>query len=121
MLTTWGDAIARDALVIRIPIAAIPQKQVAIVTPGNIRREKSKGLYVDPLVRVPLHIPARRVAEVRKQRTNTYLVLGRGIIVFCPAIFLLNRIIGLDGHGRKRIAASGNLKADRKIVAGVGE
>jgi hypothetical protein len=104
-----------------IPVAAIPQKQVAIVTPENARRENSKGLYVDPLVRVSLHIPAWRVAEVRKQRTNTYLVFWRGIVVFCPAILLLNRIIGLDGHGRKRIAALRNLEADYKIVAGVGE
>ena len=68
---------------------------------------------------MPLHVPAGTVAEVGKQRTNAHLVLRRGVIVLRPAIFLLNRVVGINRDGGKWIAIIGNLEADHKIVAGV--
>jgi len=92
-----------------------------MVTLENNRRGNREALYVDPLVGMPLHVPARAVAEVGKQRTNAHLVLRRGIIVLRPAIFFLNRVVRLNGDGRKRIAVIGNLETDHKIVASVSQ
>jgi len=47
------------------------------------------------------------------------LSLGLGEVVFGSAILFVNRIVGLDGHARKRIAAFRNLVADRKIIPDV--
>jgi hypothetical protein len=88
-------------------------------TTWKLKGEKTgnlQSLYVDPLLSMPLHIPAWTVAGVRKQGANTHLSLWLGKIVLGPAVLLVNRVVGLDGHGRKRIAAFPNLVPYRKII-----
>jgi hypothetical protein len=70
---------------------------------------------------VAIYIPARRVAEVRKQGMNAYLGLRLGKIVFGPAVLFVDRVVGLNGHVRKLITAMGNFVADGEIVSGVGK
>jgi hypothetical protein len=91
---------------------------------GKPKEEKQgayRNLYVNPLVRVPVHIPARTVAEVRKYGANANLGLRLSVIVFGSPILLVDRVIGLDGHGGKWIASIGNLEPDHKIVDCIGE
>jgi hypothetical protein len=86
---------------------------------GKPKEEKQgayQNLYVNPLVRVPVHIPARTVAEVRKYGANANLGLRLGEIVLSSPILLVDRVIGLDGHSGKWIASVGNLEPDYKIV-----
>jgi hypothetical protein len=79
------------------------------------------SLYVDPLIGVTFYIPAGTVAEVGKQGAHAHLALRLREIVFGSAILFVNRVVGLDGHGRKRIAAFRNLVPDREIVSQVGD
>ena len=78
---------------------------------------KLQSLYIDPFVRVPLHIPAGNVAEMGKQGANARLIFGLGKIVLGSAILFVNRIVGLDGHGRKGIAVIRNFVAEREIIS----
>jgi hypothetical protein len=94
---------------------------VPLGKPKEERPGAYQNLYVNPLVRVPVHIPARTVAEVRKYGTNANLGLRLGVIVLGSPILLVDRVIGLDGHGGKWIAAVGNLEADHKIITHVGD
>jgi hypothetical protein len=48
------------------------------------------------------------------------LALRLGKVVFGSAILFVNRVVGLDGHVRKWIAAFRDLVADGKIVSCVG-
>jgi len=50
------------------------------------------GLDIDPLLRVPSHIPTRAVAEVRKQRLDTNLILRRGKLVLSLAVLFVDRV-----------------------------
>jgi len=70
---------------------------------------------------VTLDIPARIVAEVGKQGANAHLALRLGKVVFRSAIFFVDRVVGLDGHGRKGFAAFRKFVTDGKIVSGVGD
>ena len=94
---------------------------VPLGKPKEERRGACQNLYVNPLVRVPVHIPARTVAEVRKYEANANLGLRLGEIVLGSPILLVDRVIRLDGHSGKWIAAVGNLVANRKIVPHVRE
>ena len=58
---------------------------------------------------------------MRKQGANAHLRFWLGEIEFRPAILLVNRIVGLDGYSRKRIAAFRNPIPDGKIVSRVSE
>jgi hypothetical protein len=73
-------------------------------------------LYVDPLIRMTLHVPAGTVAEVGKQGAHAHLALLLREVVFGSAVLFVNRVVGLDDHGRKRIAAFRNLVPDREII-----
>ena len=88
---------------------------------GTVQARRSEmmwnGLYIDALVRMPLHVPAWTVAEVRKQGAHANLRFRRSKIVFGPAILFVNRVIRLDGHAGKRVAALRNLVANRKVVS----
>jgi hypothetical protein len=77
--------------------------------------------YVDFLVGVPAHIPARTISEMGKEGMNAYLCFGLGEIEFGPAVLLMDRVVGLNGHVRKLIAAFRYPIADREIVSGVGD
>src|SRR5580704_808189 len=91
---------------------------------GKTKEEKQgayPNLYINPLVRVPVHIPARTVAEVRKYGANADLGLRLGVIVFGSPILLVDRVIGLDGYSGKWIASVWNLVADQKIVPRIRE
>src|SRR5580704_16339146 len=91
---------------------------------GKPKEEKQgayPNLYINPLVRVPVHIPARSVAEVRKYGANADLGLRLCVIVFGSPILLVDRVIGLDGYAGKWIASVGNLEPDHKIVDCIGE
>jgi|SRR5580692_269820 hypothetical protein len=91
---------------------------------GKPKEEKQgayPNLYINPLVRVPVHIPARSVAEVRKYGANADLGLRLGVIVFGSPILLVDRVIGLDGYSGKWIASVWNLVADQKIVPRIRE
>jgi len=91
---------------------------------GKPKEEKLgayQNLYVNPLVRVPVHVPARTVAEVRKYGANANLGLRLCEIVLGSPILLVDRVIGLDGHGGKWIASGGNLVANRKVVTRIRE
>ena len=50
---------------------------------------------------------------------NAYLRLRLGKIVFGPAVLFVDRVVRLDGHVRKLIAAFGNFVPDREIVPGI--
>ena len=95
-----------------------------MVPPGKPKEEKQgpyQNLDVNPLVRVPVHVPAWTVAKVRKYGANANLGLRLGIIVLGSPILLVDRVIGLDGYGGKWIASLGDLVANRKIVTRVRE
>ena len=80
-----------------------------------IHREKvgiRKGLNVDPLVSVPFQVPAGTVAEVGKERAHAHLALRLRKVEFGSAILLVNRVVGLNGDGRKLFAALRNLVPD---------
>jgi hypothetical protein len=89
---------------------------VPLGKPKEEKRGACRNLYVNALVRVPVHIPAWTVAEVRKYGANADLGLRLGVIVLGSPILLMDRVIGLDGHGGKWIASVGNLEPDHKIV-----
>jgi hypothetical protein len=94
---------------------------VPLGKPKEENQGACQNLDVNPLVRVPVHVPARTVAEVRKYGANADLGLRLGVIVLGSPILLMNRVIGLDGHGGKWIASVGNLVTNRKIVTHVRE
>jgi hypothetical protein len=85
------------------------------VEPGTRR-----GLYLGTPVFMPDHIPARTVAEVRKQRVNACLGFWPGVVIFDSAVLFVNRVVRLDCDSGKLIAAGWNPVADRNIVSGVG-
>jgi hypothetical protein len=94
---------------------------VPLGKPKEEKRGACKNLDVNPLVRVPVHIPARTVAEVGKYGANANLGLRLGKIVLGSPILLVDRVIGLDGHSGKWVAAVGNLEPDHKIVGCIRE
>jgi hypothetical protein len=94
---------------------------VPLGKPKEERQGAYLNLYVNPLVRVPVQIPARTVAEVRKYGANADLGLRLGVIVLGSPILLMDRVIGLDGYSGKWIASVGNLVANRKIVPRIRE
>jgi hypothetical protein len=58
---------------------------------------------------------------MRKQGANTHLGFWLSEIVLGLAIFFMDRVVRLDGHGRKRIAALRNLVPDRKVISRIRE
>ena len=81
-----------------------------MVSPGE-------SLYIDAFVGVAFQVPAWSVAEVGKQGANAALAFGLGKVKFGSAIFFMNRVVGLDGHGGKGVAALRNFVADGEIVS----
>jgi hypothetical protein len=94
---------------------------VPLGKPKEEKRGAWQNLDVNPLVHVPVHVPARTIAEVRKYGANANLGLRLGVIVFGSPILLVDRVIGLDGDSGKWIASVGNLVANRKVVTHVRE
>ena len=68
---------------------------------------------------MPFHIPAWKVAIVGKKGANANLIFRLGEIVLGFSILFVDGIVGLDSHGRKRVAAMRNLIADREIVSDI--
>jgi hypothetical protein len=79
------------------------------------------SLDVDPLVGMPLYVPAGTVTEVRKQRIHARLGLRLGKIIFGPAVLFVNRVVGLDGYAGKRLAALRDFEPNRKVIPCVGD
>jgi hypothetical protein len=77
------------------------------------------GMYplnINPLLRVPLQVPARRISEVGKQRIDAGLILRRGELILGFIVLLVDDIHFAHADASEFRPAAGNAVAKRNVI-----